>query len=117
MPKKYGPHYQALREQVRKEQPYCATCERTEWLDCHHRHYDNFPENEQREDLVMLCKECHDAITDVHRRRRDVNSPPVKPGNPLPQAGRPEVLVTTQITVTGYDPLTVVKPMVKETIL
>ena len=38
-------------------------------LEVHHRHYRNF-ENEPLEDLISICRECHDAITAVHRRRR-----------------------------------------------
>lgn len=52
---------------------YCATCWRTEGeqypFDLHHRHYDNFG-NEQIEDLVLLCRSCHEAITSRIRSER-----------------------------------------------
>lgn len=110
----YGPHYQGLRKQVLEEQPYCATCDRTENLQCHHRHYKNFPEREKREDLVMLCKECHDAITNVHRSRRDLSLPALRENTPLPRADRPEVVVETKVTVCGLAASAPAKPEIKE---
>ena len=38
-------------------------------LQVHHRHYRNLGD-EPLEDLSSICPECHDAITNVHRRRR-----------------------------------------------
>lgn len=51
----------------------CGTCWRIEGeqyaFDLHHRHYDNFG-NEQIEDLVLLCRSCHEAITSRIRSER-----------------------------------------------
>lgn len=47
----------------------CRTCWATEDLEVHHPHYGD--EEELRwEDLVTLCKVCHEAITDSIRERR-----------------------------------------------
>ena len=63
-----------LREQVLAEQHnYCATCwkvaDGSMVFDLHHRHYNNFG-NEQREDVIILCRLCHDAITSRIREER-----------------------------------------------
>jgi hypothetical protein len=50
----------------------CRTCPNSENLQVHHRRYDHFG-NEPMEDLVTLCIECHDAITNVLRSRRHTN--------------------------------------------
>jgi 5-methylcytosine-specific restriction endonuclease McrA len=51
----------------------CATCPASAEdypLDLHHRHYDNFGKEEQK-DVVILCRLCHDAITSRLRSVRD----------------------------------------------
>ena len=47
----------------------CRTCTSCEDLEVHHRHYDNLFD-EQMDDLITLCRECHHAITSVVRSRR-----------------------------------------------
>lgn len=47
----------------------CQTCCSKENLQVHHKHYRTF-RNENMNDLITLCSECHDAITTVFRRRR-----------------------------------------------
>jgi hypothetical protein len=51
----------------------CQTCFSDEDLELHHRTYDRFGE-ENLEDLIMLCKDCHEAITESIRRRRYNNN-------------------------------------------
>lgn len=93
IPKLYGPHFQKMRLLVIAEQPYCGTCKETKYLECHHRHYDNV-ECEKREDLIMLCKRCHDAITNVHRTLRYAGKPiEVIKNLPKPPAIKPAVQV------------------------
>ena len=46
-------------------QGYCDK----ESLQVHHKHYRNFG-NEQLDDLITLCPQCHDLATDLQRRRR-----------------------------------------------
>lgn len=51
----------------------CGTCWRTypsaAGLDLHHRHYNNFG-NEKLEDVILLCRSCHDSITSRIREER-----------------------------------------------
>jgi hypothetical protein len=51
----------------------CATCWVTEsetgTFDLHHKHYDHFG-RERIEDLVLLCRPCHEAITSRIRAER-----------------------------------------------
>ena len=47
----------------------CRTCSNTEDLEVHHVSYQNLG-NEDLEDLITLCKDCHNAITNVIRQRR-----------------------------------------------
>jgi len=61
-------HFEQLREQCRARQTgegglvYCGTCAETDGLEFHHRHYDNWGK-EKLEDMVLLCRYCHEAIT------------------------------------------------------
>ena len=51
---------------------YCGCCWRTEDahpFDLHHRHYDSFG-NEALEDVILLCRSCHAAITSRIREER-----------------------------------------------
>ena len=62
-------HWQALREdRIAAQGGSCGVCWRP-GADLHHRHYDTWGE-EKAEDVVFLCRECHEAITTVIRRRR-----------------------------------------------
>ena len=66
-------YWAILRKIVIEEQNNrCATCWNTGedvQLDLHHRHYNNFG-SESREDVVILCRLCHDSITSSIRSRR-----------------------------------------------
>lgn len=54
--------WEEMRRLVFKEQEgRCATCPGP-FEELHHRHYNNFG-NEAREDVVGLCRLCHEAIT------------------------------------------------------
>jgi hypothetical protein len=52
----------------------CETCKRGEWLECHHANSESYQRDRngtlQLTDVVILCVECHDAITNVQRGRR-----------------------------------------------
>jgi hypothetical protein len=53
-------------------QVHCGTCWRIEsdfGFDLHHRHYNNFG-NEDPDDLILLCRQCHEAITARIRSER-----------------------------------------------
>ena len=55
-------HWQQLRREVIADQKgMCGVCWE-EGGDVHHRHYDNWGE-EKREDVILLCRPCHEAIT------------------------------------------------------
>lgn len=48
------------------QQSCCEVCDSKEQLDVHHKTYKRFG-NERLEDLVVLCRNCHDAF---HRHRK-----------------------------------------------
>ncbi len=54
--------WQILREQVIKRDSVCTNCMQPA-NDVHHLNYDNFTK-EKLEDLILLCRECHE---EVHR--------------------------------------------------
>ena len=77
---KYGPRYQAMRPLVKeRDKNRCQTCgaKPDEYEhQVHHRMPDGH--HSQRDDkrleadhLILLCVQCHDAITNVYRSRRD----------------------------------------------
>lgn len=71
-------HWMQLRELRKALQTvdgsvHCATCWDTQsernLFDLHHRHYDNWGQ-ERIEDVVLLCRPCHEAITNRIRLAR-----------------------------------------------
>ena len=48
----------------------CQTCTSQEDVEVHHRHYNALGNQNVETDLITLCRLCHNAITDVIRRRR-----------------------------------------------
>lgn len=69
-------HWEALRHQRREIQTqadglvHCGTCwTHSEVFDLHHRHYNNFGA-ELIEDVILLCRPCHEAITNRIRACR-----------------------------------------------
>lgn len=51
----------------------CQTCTHdgsVYQLEVHHRTYERFGEEDVEKDLITLCSECHEAITNVIRARR-----------------------------------------------
>lgn len=62
--------WQRKREEViRRDGGKCVLCDSTECLEVHHRNYDRLG-NEDLADLTTLCRECHEIVTDMLRRRR-----------------------------------------------
>lgn len=59
------------REILKRDNYECRTCCSKEDLEVHHRHYRNLG-NEELDDLITLCIQCHDAITSSIRFRRNV---------------------------------------------
>jgi 5-methylcytosine-specific restriction endonuclease McrA len=59
-------------EALRRDGYRCRGCNATDDLEVHHRTYEHFG-HEHPEDLTVLCRECHEAITTVIRRRRYAN--------------------------------------------
>jgi 1-aminocyclopropane-1-carboxylate deaminase/D-cysteine desulfhydrase-like pyridoxal-dependent ACC family enzyme len=47
----------------------CQTCGATERLEVHHKHYRTLG-NESMDDLITLCRDCHEAITTSIRERK-----------------------------------------------
>jgi len=65
-----SPEWRSLRLKVlERDQHCCQTCLSTDDLEVHHKTYVRLG-NEDLEDLITLCSECHEAITTVIRRRR-----------------------------------------------
>ena len=55
----------------------CRTCRHdgSAWcLEVHHLTYDRIG-HEDLADLITLCRQCHEAVTDIMRRRREVAIP------------------------------------------
>lgn len=55
------------------DQRMCQTClhDGSEYqLEVHHKTYERFGAEDVENDLITLCSECHEAITNVIRRRR-----------------------------------------------
>jgi hypothetical protein len=82
---------------LRRDQYRCRGCNTTDNLEVHHRTYAHFG-HERPEDLTVLCRECHDAITSVIRRRRHATRPiipvdvrRVQPGPPRSHEESPHV--------------------------
>lgn len=66
----YPAYWEALREQVIELQNgECGTCAIAPGTDLHHRHYDNFG-CEALDDVILLCRPCHKAITSRIRDAR-----------------------------------------------
>ena len=67
-------YWEDLKKSVLEDQnQQCATCPSTAEdypLDLHHRHYNNFGK-EDKNDVVILCRPCHDAITSRLRAVRE----------------------------------------------
>jgi hypothetical protein len=61
-------------ERLKKDNHQCQTCLDKEQLEVHHKTYKNLGK-EKQEDLITLCKQCHEAITEVIRRKRYNNKP------------------------------------------
>jgi 5-methylcytosine-specific restriction endonuclease McrA len=59
-----------LKKQVfERDKHRCQTCHAIKQLEVHHVTYDRLG-NENLDDLIMLCKLCHEAITNVIRGER-----------------------------------------------
>jgi len=46
----------------------CYACDCDPPLDLHHRTYENFGNEDIENDLVPVCRKCHEAIHDYHKR-------------------------------------------------
>jgi hypothetical protein len=67
-------HWMNLREQaLAKANHECRCCpassDKGYRLELHHRHYDTFG-NENLDDVIVLCRQCHEAITSRLRAER-----------------------------------------------
>ena len=60
--------YQKRLARLKKDKYTCQKCGDTEFLEVHHLTYDNLGD-EPMEDLVCLCRDCHQAIHDKYGRK------------------------------------------------
>lgn len=60
-----SPKWQRVRRDALRRQPACVVCANKDGLDVHHKTYERLG-NERPEDVVVLCRNCHDAF---HRHR------------------------------------------------
>lgn len=73
----YGPSYLLARqERMSFASNCCETCKRNYSLECHHASSKAYELDKQNKltmrDVVILCRDCHDAVTSVIRERRYV---------------------------------------------
>lgn len=118
-------YWSELKQQRRKLQRgkdgkvYCGTCWTVECektpFDLHHRHYDNFTE-EKLEDVVLLCRSCHEAITSRIRFARYAAGDRsmemqefIGAEKVLEEKYRPPVKTVTKVTVELNDVDTIVR--------
>src|SRR3990167_6427643 len=64
-----SPKWRAKRQRVLSRDDHeCQTCLETEQLEVHHKTYDNLF-HEPLDDLITLCRWCHEAVTSCIRGR------------------------------------------------
>ena len=54
---------------LERDNYHCMLCHSTERLEVHHNTYQRFS-NEDDDDLVTLCRECHERVTSFQREKR-----------------------------------------------
>ena len=65
-----SPRWQRKRRQRLKHDKYrCRTCWSTKRLEVHHCTYDRLG-REKLDDLITLCRDCHQAVSDSIKRRK-----------------------------------------------
>ena len=52
--------YWKIRDEVIKSHPYCSFCNKTENIFCHH--IDGNPKNNILNNLLVICRSCHNKI-------------------------------------------------------
>ena len=60
--------YQKRLARLKKDKYTCQKCGDTEFLEVHHLTYDNLGD-EPMEDLVCLCRACHQKVHDIYGRK------------------------------------------------
>lgn len=56
-------HWKKFRARIRKQRKVCEWCGARTRLEIHHRHYNSLW-HEQDRDVNLLCRECHQDVTD-----------------------------------------------------
>ena len=60
-----SPHWQFIRKAMLWLGSHCHLCHSQQPpLDVHHASYDGYPYHEKPEDLVVLCRKCHERVHD-----------------------------------------------------
>lgn len=57
---------------IRYDHGRCQNCGSTNNLQVHHLRYNNYYKEDVKNDLKVLCKDCHQKIHDLKIRRRSV---------------------------------------------
>lgn len=50
----------------------CKNCGTTKNLQVHHKRYRNFNREDVKDNLITLCKDCHQHYHDLQRRKKKV---------------------------------------------
>lgn len=66
---KFSPIWREKCKRIRERDVVCKRCSSDERLHVHHKHYRSF-ECELDNDLVLLCKVCHDKLHKLHNKLR-----------------------------------------------
>ena len=60
-----SPHWQRIRwAMLWLSGNQCNLCHSQHALEIHHASYDHYPGHERPEDLVVLCRKCHERVSD-----------------------------------------------------
>jgi len=50
----------------------CKNCETKYGLEVHHKNYNNLYNEDIKTDMITLCRECHNKVTLLNRKKRKV---------------------------------------------
>ena len=107
--KNINPNFKTLKRVTRKEHIVCNTCGSNKNIEIHH--VDKNPENDQKENLIVVCKSCH---TKIHKKGYNFWNGKRRDGKQLSAAIQHNGKVVTQIRkidISKYYPSTMPDPL------